>query len=93
MIFESAEDTPSPGYDRRFMTVKAAAEMAGVTPQAIHNWITRGYLDAEGQRVYLTEHKEAGRRYVILLHVLLAEAATASRGRGRTRKTLARVAA
>jgi DNA-binding transcriptional MerR regulator len=71
--------------ERQIMRISRAAEAAHVTPQTIHGWITRGYLNASGERAFVTAHIEDGRRYVILADVLRAEAVTSTRGRGRTR--------
>jgi hypothetical protein len=69
--------------------VAEAARIARVTPRMIHMWVTRGYLDREGQRQKVPEYHIGGVRQVVPVDVAIAKAATARQARGRPRKNTA----
>jgi hypothetical protein len=69
--------------------VAEAARIARVTESTVHMWVTRGYLDAAGQRRKVPELLFRGVRHVVVLDVLIAEEAAARRGRGRARRRAA----
>lgn len=65
--------------------VAEAARIAHVAEATVHMWVTRGYLDREGQRQKVPEYVFRGVRHVIPVDVQIAKAAAALRGRGRKR--------
>ena len=73
-------------FFRQLVTVDTAAQLVGVTPSAVHNWITRGYVDQYGQRSWVTGFHIDGVRRVLPLDVLRADAAVERAARGGLRK-------
>jgi len=71
---------------QQLTTIEHAAELAEVTPSAVHNWISRGYVDANGDRQYVTGFHIDGVRRVFPMDVLYAEAQVRLAGRGGLRK-------
>jgi hypothetical protein len=61
------------------LTQREAAELAGVSVEAVRKWATRGYLDAHGQRQYLPDKGKPGHPRHLGIDVLRAEAATRRR--------------
>lgn len=61
------------------ITVKRAAEIAGVSRATVEKWMRRGYLDRHGNRAKVPDHGVPGAPRVIGIEVLRAEAATRAR--------------
>jgi len=64
---------------RDLLTVRAGAELAGVSVSAVRKWMTRGYTAADGVHVRLRDHGVPGCPRVLGIEVLRAEAATRAR--------------
>lgn len=80
-----AADVPEDFWEQ-LVTIDRAAELAHVTPSAVHNWITRGYVDRHGERRWITGFHLDGIRRVLPLDVLRAEAEVQRAARGGLRK-------
>lgn len=81
----STKELP-PDFFEQLATVEDAAALAGVTPSTVHNWITRGYVDRNGQRRWLLGFHVDGVRRVMPVDVLRADAEVSAAGRGGLRK-------
>jgi hypothetical protein len=62
--------------DAALVPIAEAARIAHVGPRAVHNWCTRGYVNHAGERIVIPVYLVNGKRQVIPLDVLRAEAAT-----------------
>ena len=69
---------PGPGG---FITTEQAAELCGVKPVTVRNWILRGYTGLDGQRHHLPAHRFKRRLLLDPVEVAKAEHATAERAR------------
>lgn len=73
-----------PPLDQWWLTYPEAAALAGpsVTVAVVRNWASRGYVDHRGERQRLHVLRcDDGRRRVLAIEVLRAEAATRRRAR------------
>jgi hypothetical protein len=84
-VRRTADDLPEEFWEQ-LVTVDEAATLAHVTPSAVHNWITRGYVDRHGDRRWLTGFHLDGVRLVLPLDVLRAEGEVRLAARGGLRK-------
>jgi hypothetical protein len=73
-------------FFQQLTTVEDAANLAGVKPSTVHNWITRGYVDRHGQRRWITGFHIEGVRRVLPLEVLRADTEIRRAGLGGLRK-------
>lgn len=69
---------PGPGG---FITTEQAAELCGVKPVTVRNWILRGYTGPDGERYHLAAHRYKRRLLLDPVEVAKAERATAERAR------------
>lgn len=69
---------PGPGG---FITTEQAAELCGVKPVTVRNWVLRGYTGPDGARHYLPAHRYKRRLLLDPVDVAKAEHATAARAR------------
>ncbi len=86
---QQAEDWQDLGRGNPFdklVNIDTAANLIGVSPSTIHNWISRGYVDQYGQRSWVTGFHIEGVRRVHITDVLRADAAVERAARGGLRK-------
>ena len=72
------EVVPGPGG---YITTEQAAELCGVKPVTVRNWILRGYTGLDGERHNLPAHRYKRRLLLDPVEVAKAEHATAERAR------------
>lgn len=60
------------------LTARQLAQALSVLPQLVNRWHTKGYLNAAGERVYLTEagRNDKGERLFRYIDAAIAEATT-----------------
>jgi hypothetical protein len=69
---------PGPGG---FITTEQAADLCGVKPVTVRNWILRGYTGLDGERHHLPAHRYKRRLLLDPVEVAKAEHATRERAR------------
>ena len=84
-LARSTDQLPEDFFDKLAL-VDTAAALAGVTPSTVHNWISRGYVDRHGQRQWLTGFTIGGKRYVLPVDALRADAEVSLAARGGLRR-------